>query len=172
MPQPGSSEWNRWKSLSFLTHLGHETDVTDLKSSQTPAAGGGAGGGTPNPNPTPAPAPGSGSGSSTGGIVGGVFAGVIVGAAALLFVRKRRADRSCSSLPVDADAAAKMQGSTPIEHTNTSPVGIELDHVELKHTSSNPVTADASAAGNATPCSSCGAPMTGTKFCPECGAKA
>ena len=171
MPQPGSSEWNRWKSLSFLTHLGHETDVTDLKSSQTPAAGGGAGGGTPNPNPTPAPAPGSGSGSSTGGIVGGVFAGVIVGAAALLFVRKRRAAHSGSSLPLDADAAAKKRGahSTPLEHMSTSPVGAELEHTS----SSNPVTADASAAGNATPCSSCGAAMApGTKFCPACGAKA
>ena len=175
MPQPGSSEWNKWTSLGILTHLGHETDLTDLKSSQTPAAAGGTQPTppTPAPAPPPTPAPSSGSGSNTGGIVGGVFAGVVVGAAALLFVRKRRAARSSSSLPVDAGAAAKVQGhSTPLEHTSANPAGIELEPTSSNPIVGIPVTADASAAGKAAPCSSCGAASTGQQFCATCGAKA
>jgi hypothetical protein len=163
MPQPGSSEWTTWTNLGILAHLGTETDLAGLQSSQTPAAAGG----------TPAPPPSSGSGSNTGGIVGGVFAGVVVSAAALLFVRKRRAARSSSSLPVDAGAAAKVQGhSTPLEHTSANPAGIELEPTSSNPIVGIPVTADASAAGKAAPCSSCGAASTGQQFCATCGAKA
>ena len=108
------------------------------------------------PDPSPSP---HGDDSSYGGIVGGIFAGVVVGAAALLFVRKRRAARSSSSLPADAGAAAKMQQGLSMQSAN--PVGPGI-----------PVIADATAAGKVAPCSSCGASSTGAAFCSTCGTKA
>ena len=122
---------------------------------------------SPTPAP-PAPAPAGGGGGLGGGALAAVLLVCIAGGAAGMFALQRR--RSFS-LSVNADAAAKMQGGA-LEHTSANPVGIELEPTSSNPPVGNPVTADASAAGNAAPCSSCGAASTGQQFCATCGAKA